>query len=194
MIRRPPRSTQSRSSAASDVYKRQELIEAGLVDGHVALLKALDLRRVDVHAHHVMAEVRETGRRDEPDVACSDNTDRGGGIHVGEHLRVASGSASIRRKSTIGVGRGPARRGSGGAGGHSPPGFSAPSPAPVRSDWLRRGGSAPERAAARRWRPSCGRTPAAGGRPAGSTPRSCRAAAVPPSGAPPRRGGALFIS
>src|SRR5680860_1184954 len=27
MIRRPPRSTQSRSSAASDVYKRQELIE-----------------------------------------------------------------------------------------------------------------------------------------------------------------------
>src|SRR5450756_3173705 len=26
MIRRPPRSTQSRSSAASDVYKRQELI------------------------------------------------------------------------------------------------------------------------------------------------------------------------
>ena len=25
MIRRPPRSTQSRSSAASDVYKRQEL-------------------------------------------------------------------------------------------------------------------------------------------------------------------------
>mgnify|MGYP007111990860 CR=1 FL=1 len=37
MIRRPPRSTQSRSSAASDVYKRQvgeyaELPAAGLVD------------------------------------------------------------------------------------------------------------------------------------------------------------------
>src|SRR5450756_3202672 len=28
MIRRPPRSTQSRSSAASDVYKRQVLVEA----------------------------------------------------------------------------------------------------------------------------------------------------------------------
>ena len=28
MIRRPPRSTQSRSSAASDVYKRQEIIKA----------------------------------------------------------------------------------------------------------------------------------------------------------------------
>src|SRR5450756_2196255 len=30
MIRRPPRSTQSRSSAASDVYKRQALTPAGL--------------------------------------------------------------------------------------------------------------------------------------------------------------------
>src|SRR5680860_1921210 len=30
MIRRPPRSTQSRSSAASDVYKRQELFFAGI--------------------------------------------------------------------------------------------------------------------------------------------------------------------
>ena len=28
MIRRPPRSTQSRSSAASDVYKRQEALKA----------------------------------------------------------------------------------------------------------------------------------------------------------------------
>ena len=34
MIRRPPRSTQSRSSAASDVYKRQELIlSAGFSEG-----------------------------------------------------------------------------------------------------------------------------------------------------------------
>ena len=38
MIRRPPRSTQSRSSAASDVYKRQGL---GLVDG-VGLLRTYD--------------------------------------------------------------------------------------------------------------------------------------------------------
>src|SRR5680860_1730121 len=30
MIRRPPRSTQSRSSAASDVYKRQELDRAAI--------------------------------------------------------------------------------------------------------------------------------------------------------------------
>src|SRR5450756_2418945 len=32
MIRRPPRSTQSRSSAASDVYKRQELHPCGFAD------------------------------------------------------------------------------------------------------------------------------------------------------------------
>src|SRR5450756_3145670 len=38
MIRRPPRSTQSRSSAASDVYKRQVL--------HVHAGPAVDLRRV----------------------------------------------------------------------------------------------------------------------------------------------------
>src|SRR5450756_2327108 len=36
MIRRPPRSTQSRSSAASDVYKRQSLQSHGLVGRSVA--------------------------------------------------------------------------------------------------------------------------------------------------------------
>src|SRR5450756_3034820 len=34
MIRRPPRSTQSRSSAASDVYKRQVLVEVVLGDAY----------------------------------------------------------------------------------------------------------------------------------------------------------------
>src|SRR5450756_325919 len=37
MIRRPPRSTQSRSSAASDVYKRQ--VEAQAQDGPLALVE-----------------------------------------------------------------------------------------------------------------------------------------------------------
>src|SRR5450756_1433321 len=39
MIRRPPRSTQSRSSAASDVYKRQ-VLEVGCGPGHLANLLA----------------------------------------------------------------------------------------------------------------------------------------------------------
>src|SRR5450756_835787 len=37
MIRRPPRSTQSRSSAASDVYKRQQQDRAGWLIVHAAL-------------------------------------------------------------------------------------------------------------------------------------------------------------
>src|SRR5680860_1573110 len=36
MIRRPPRSTQSRSSAASDVYKRQGKALVKSLEGHVA--------------------------------------------------------------------------------------------------------------------------------------------------------------
>src|SRR5450756_1211829 len=40
MIRRPPRSTQSRSSAASDVYKRQ----ATSLDGHGDVLEAAQAR------------------------------------------------------------------------------------------------------------------------------------------------------
>src|SRR5450756_933760 len=43
MIRRPPRSTQSRSSAASDVYKRQPTPQVALVaiDPHTGEVKAL---------------------------------------------------------------------------------------------------------------------------------------------------------
>src|SRR5665809_94515 len=39
MIRRPPRSTQSRSSAASDVYKRQRLLLAALWRKRAQLLQ-----------------------------------------------------------------------------------------------------------------------------------------------------------
>ena len=54
MIRRPPRSTLDRSSAASDVYKRQEHGELGF--------DRLDHSRVavaDVHAHQLAVEVDE---------------------------------------------------------------------------------------------------------------------------------------
>src|SRR5450756_2072854 len=64
MIRRPPRSTQSRSSAASDVYKRQilnraktppfeiEATEAGDVDETLRLkYRYLDLRRAPMLAN-----------------------------------------------------------------------------------------------------------------------------------------------
>src|SRR5450756_1618860 len=49
MIRRPPRSTQSRSSAASDVYKRQvlhELVETGnsvvVIEHNLEVIKTAD--------------------------------------------------------------------------------------------------------------------------------------------------------
>ena len=44
MIRRPPRSTQSRSSAASDVYKRQIPAGVGLI-GYYFLIERLKKRR-----------------------------------------------------------------------------------------------------------------------------------------------------
>src|SRR5450756_1051838 len=49
MIRRPPRSTQSRSSAASDVYKRQVVgNESGFENNHTIVFK--DPRTVDYRA------------------------------------------------------------------------------------------------------------------------------------------------
>src|SRR5450756_294089 len=63
MIRRPPRSTQSRSSAASDVYKRQVLLD-------VIELRTSELPSTTrVGASHlvVWCEDRDGGRRDELD-------------------------------------------------------------------------------------------------------------------------------
>src|SRR5450756_2588230 len=48
MIRRPPRSTQSRSSAASDVYKRQNyILRLRVPERHARFLKAGDPVRID---------------------------------------------------------------------------------------------------------------------------------------------------
>src|SRR5680860_1911530 len=44
MIRRPPRSTQSRSSAASDVYKRQVMLFA--LQGEAITTRPLDVFRI----------------------------------------------------------------------------------------------------------------------------------------------------
>src|SRR5450756_3201869 len=57
MIRRPPRSTQSRSSAASDVYKRQpkgngELI---LVVDDEESIRAMTVRALQAHGYRTLA-------------------------------------------------------------------------------------------------------------------------------------------
>ena len=51
MIRRPPRSTQSRSSAASDVYKRQECSRAVAVNTHD--FRAAGFRQVGAKRGHI---------------------------------------------------------------------------------------------------------------------------------------------
>ena len=58
MIRRPPRSTQSRSSAASDVYKRQELL-----DDNDALAAIRMLNTFGRHANLVCAYTELFGIR-----------------------------------------------------------------------------------------------------------------------------------
>src|SRR5450756_1585781 len=73
MIRRPPRSTQSRSSAASDVYKRQEyrLLQvlaqhAGNVVTHQHLLKEV-WGTIHVHdTHYLRIFVRKLRQKIEP--------------------------------------------------------------------------------------------------------------------------------
>src|SRR5680860_1882344 len=60
MIRRPPRSTQSRSSAASDVYKRQDGVDQL---GHIVIVEDLAwLPRVRSDAEH--RELRISGSWD----------------------------------------------------------------------------------------------------------------------------------
>ena len=63
-----------------------ELLEAGLVDGHVTALEPGDLGLVDVHAHDVVPEVGEAHGRDEADVPGTDDPDRCG-IHAEQYLR-----------------------------------------------------------------------------------------------------------
>src|SRR5450756_3071862 len=72
MIRRPPRSTQSRSSAASDVYKRQLLARAPhlVLDGIALAAEATSARAAylcvsrQVQADALAAAIAERGRYD----------------------------------------------------------------------------------------------------------------------------------
>src|SRR5450756_37965 len=69
MIRRPPRSTQSRSSAASDVYKRQECVYVDL--GRFRLRTPGDLKlfeRLSDKLQNVFSRLRNKGKLTEEDV------------------------------------------------------------------------------------------------------------------------------
>ena len=52
-----------------------ELVEAGFVDGDRATAQALDLGRVDVHAHHVVTKMGKADRGHEAHVARADDAD-----------------------------------------------------------------------------------------------------------------------
>ncbi len=54
---------------------RQQLLQTGLVDRHLAAAQALDLGGVDVHAPHLSAELGEPGRGDQADIAGADHSD-----------------------------------------------------------------------------------------------------------------------
>ena len=64
-----------KESRLSRTLLADELLQARLVDGHLARLQRADLPLVDVHADDVVARVREAGARDEADVARSDDGD-----------------------------------------------------------------------------------------------------------------------
>src|SRR5438067_1213579 len=54
----------------------EQAVDPGLVDRHLAALERGHAVRVDVAAHHVVAEVGEAGRRHQPHVADADHADR----------------------------------------------------------------------------------------------------------------------
>ncbi len=112
-----PTATNSRracaSASARSVEKcrrsallRQQLVEPGLVDRHLAGAQALDLGGVDVDAPDVAAELGEAGGRHQADVAGADHSDRGalwaheagkasGAGPLPEHRHVISSDASV---------------------------------------------------------------------------------------------------
>src|SRR5450756_2836593 len=63
MIRRPPRSTQSRSSAASDVYKRQTVRDAFDQPSHEDVVVDPVKELLQVDTHHNAAALLHVGLR-----------------------------------------------------------------------------------------------------------------------------------
>ena len=71
---------------------RHQGVQAGFIDRNAAVLQARDLGLVLVDAHHAVAEVGETGARDEAHIAGSD--------HRHAHGLVLVGESSVRHSGT----------------------------------------------------------------------------------------------
>ena len=105
------------SASASEVEKcrrsalrAQHLLQAGLVDRHLAGAQALDLLGVDVHAPHLAAELGEAGGGDQPDVAGADHADWLSRV-AHRRGRLAGGRAAARSASRAAHGGRAGRRG-----------------------------------------------------------------------------------
>ena len=68
-------------AAGGDVVLDQRL-EARLKNGQLSLADRLDLGVVDVRAEHVVAEIREHGRRDEADISSTDDANLHGAARI----------------------------------------------------------------------------------------------------------------
>eukprot|EP01017_Pseudomicrothorax_dubius_P022331 TRINITY_DN2413_c0_g1_i3.p1 TRINITY_DN2413_c0_g1~~TRINITY_DN2413_c0_g1_i3.p1 ORF type:complete len:114 (-),score=43.91 TRINITY_DN2413_c0_g1_i3:149-490(-) len=92
MIRRPPRSTQSRSSAASDVYKRQVSTQSTWVRGTFIIDKAQNVRHIGINDLSVGRNVEEVLRMveafqyaDEHGEVCPAQWKKGSKTMVADH-------------------------------------------------------------------------------------------------------------
>ncbi len=61
-------------TAGLDIAQHHAL-QPRLEDGNLALLEAIDLGRINVHADHVMADIGQTGASHQAYVACSEDSD-----------------------------------------------------------------------------------------------------------------------
>src|SRR5450756_3197909 len=82
MIRRPPRSTQSRSSAASDVYKRQEYQLSKVARGFIAGVLRHAAEITAVTNQYVNSYKRLWGGAEAPSYICWGHNNRSALIRV----------------------------------------------------------------------------------------------------------------
>src|SRR5450756_2675129 len=111
MIRRPPRSTQSRSSAASDVYKRQTYYSDGVVTGYgtvngrLVYVFSQDFtvfggRLGEAHAEKIVRLLDHAMKNGAPVIGLNDS----GGARIQEGVVSLGGYADIFLRNTLASG------------------------------------------------------------------------------------------
>ena len=104
-----PRRIGRELDAAGFLIALDESVQPRLVNRYLAALESLDLGRIHVHAHHVVAGIREAGASDETHVARAEDGDahevkikflrgkaEGGETLKESHARLKRGGRSVR--------------------------------------------------------------------------------------------------